>query len=308
MKRITKLLVLCMAAALLLTGCMMGDKTTGGTHVRNAQNQLGLKGIYLYGFNVMYMGDALTAFAMPLYRSREDPTNLRLLALEKLEEVPGWHVEPVEAARVTEIMKACCPEATLFPAEDSRFEAWYFRQGKEYPETLPSKLAEGDWTLGFFDVDAGLWLHMDSEAAHGPVDDLPLAEIGIEGMEVGSYAAIRQEGPISITSLILPEGVRSSLLNSKMGWEKGEQTHREIVRMLNGTQEEAWPQIYPAADMVFDQWMLVDDRSEAPLSYEWRAYAYPEALKEKGISYTRDWLLALYDRETGQLVIYEYKE
>lgn len=301
------LCLLCVVLALLTSCSLLQESTPAAARVAQAKAALGLQGISVYDdLNAIYMGDAVTAFAMPRYLSRNNPVDLRAAAMEKLQYAPGWHAEAVKGEQVTALLAACCPELALFPAADEVFEAWYFCVDGEYPETLPRDDPESVWTLGFFDMDAGYWLHIDGESGMSATDDLPFAETGIQGMELGEMPVARQEGPIAITALTLPEAARASFLRNAPGWVSGEIHQSEIARLMNRTQEEAWPQLYPAAGVTFDRWCWVD-RSGGKV-FDWNTSAFPEALRAQGIQDSRNWLLAMVDVESGLLVFYEYDQ
>lgn len=275
-------LVLLMALCLLLAGCdvlTLFAREPEDVRVTGAREALGLKGVSLYDFNAIHMGEGLSAFCMPHYFSREDPRNLREEALEKLRTLPGWHVEEVDAAQVTALMKACCSGAALFPLEGVSFQAWFCEMGGECPETIPGKMT-GRWTLGFFCKEEGWWLCLNGE-----------------GYKLGDSAPMQQAGPIAITAAYQPA--------DDGPWNEGEITRDELVRLMDRTQEEAWPQLYPAAGIVFDRWRW-EDRSGGK-AFGWNEAAFPQALQNAGIQDSRDWVLTLYDEETGLQVRYEYK-
>jgi len=270
-------------------------------HMEQARAALSLDGIMLYDFNAMWMGDAFTAFTMPQYRSRGDTEDLRMLALAELSARPGWHVEAVDAAQVTSLLRVYCPELMLFPAADTVYEAWFFQQGREYPQNLPSSMPKGTWTLGFFDADDGVWLHLDSESVLASSEG-----IHTEGYIMGDVLTLKQNGPISLTCIRWPEVVDAAFAEMDAAWNHTAITGAELARLMDATQEEVWPRLYPEADIVFDCWVW-EDRSDGK-AYEWNTRAFPSALREAGITDTRDWLLTLVDRETGMIVTYQYSE
>ena len=275
-------LVLLMALCLLLAGCdvlTLFAREPEDVRVTRAREELGLNGVILYDFNAIHMGEGLSAFCMPHYFSREDPRDLREEALEKLRAIPGWHVEEVDAARVTALMQACCPGAALFQMEGVAFQAWFCEMDGEYPETMPDDLT-GQWTLGFFCKEAGWWLCMNEK-----------------GCELGKIVPMQQVGPIAITAAYQPAGDGP--------WNEGEITRDELVRLMARTQEEVCPQLYPAAGIVFDRWCW-EDRSGGK-TFDWNTPAFPQALQNAGIQDSRDWVLTLYDEETGLQITYEYK-
>lgn len=281
--RKVRMICILLAACLQLTGCSVLMNVTGtplDARVRAAREALGLEGTILYDFNAIYMGDALTAFCMPQYRSHEDHRDLRKEALERLWTVPGWHVETLDAEQVTAVMRTLCPGATLFPNEGVSFQAWFCEQDGEYPETIPDSMNGESWTLGFYAMEEGWWLYLNDK-----------------GGDMGENARLQQAGPIAISAACqLPDGGP---------WNMGEITREELIRLMDWTQEEAWPQLYPAAGIVFDRWRW-EDRSGGK-QFGWNTPAFPQVLKNAGIQDSRDWVLTLYDEETGLQVRYEYK-
>ena len=276
-------MLLLLTLCLLLAGCdvlTLFAREPEDNRVTGAREALGLKGFILYDFNAIHMGEGLSAFCMPHYYSREDPRDLREEALEKLRTLPGWHAEEVDAAQVTALMQACCPGAALFPMEGVSFQAWYCEVDGENPETIPYELAGDSWTLGFFCKKAGWWLCLNEK-----------------GRELGKTVPMQQTGPIAITAAYQPA--------DDGPWSEGEITRDELVRLMARTQEEVWPQLYPAAGIVFDRWRW-EDRSGGK-TFDWNTPAFPQALKNAGIQDSRDWVLTLYDEETGLQITYEYK-
>lgn len=282
MRNICKTLLL-LTLCLLLSGCdvlTLLARDPEDARLTGAREALGLEGISLYDFNAIHMGDGLSAFCMPHYFSREEPRDLRAEALDKLCTTPGWHVEPVDAAQVTALMQACCPGAALFPMEGVSFQAWFCEMDGKYPETIPGEIAGDSWTLGFFDMDNGWWLYISDR-----------------GCELGENTPMQQAGPIAITAAYQPA--------DDGPWNEGAITRDELVRLMNRTQEEVWPQLYPAAGIVFDRWRW-EDRSDGK-TFAWNGEAFPQALQNAAIQDSRDWVLTLYDEETGLQVRYEYK-
>lgn len=276
--KVLLLLTLC----LLLAGCDVLTRFARepeDARVTGAREALGLEGVSLYDFNAIHMGEGLSAFCMPHYYSREDPRDLREEALEKLRTLPGWHVEEVDAAQVTALMQAFCPGAALFPMEGVSFQAWFCEMDGEYPETIPGETT-GQWTLGFFCKEAGWWLCMNER-----------------GCELGESVPMQQVGPIAVTAAYQPA--------DDGPWNEGEITRDELVRLMARTQEEVCPQLYPAAGIVFDRWRW-EDRSGGK-AFDWNTSAFPQALLNAGIQDSRDWVLTLYDEETGLQITYEYK-
>ena len=108
---------------------------------------------------------------------------------------------------------------------------------------------------------------------------------------------MQQVGPIAVTAAYQPadDGL----------WNEGEITRDELVRLMARTQEEVWPQLYPAAGIVFDRWCW-EDRSGGKV-FDWNTPAFPQALQNAGVQDSRDWVLTLYDEETGLQITYEYK-
>jgi len=272
--------LLCLLTALLTASCA---PHSDGLQAERAA--LHLAGIPLYDFNAIRTGDGLTAFAMPHYFSREDPTDLRLLALERLETTQGWHVEAVPAQTVSALIRACHPEIPLFPADDAVFEAWYFREGSAFPNTLPNCKPNNIWTLGFFDADAAWWLCMDSS--------------GHSTGYVSGDSVVTQAGPVAIAATCVSPEANPCPKESE--WVMGCITQPELARLMRATQEEAWPQLYPDASVTFDRWRWEDRIGVMPgRGSPW----LPQALQEAGITDSRSWVLSLIDEDTGLLIRY----
>lgn len=141
---------------LLLNGCSATEQEC----VMRARAALGLEGISLRHDHAQHTDSTLTVLTTAKYYSHNDLTNLRQAALVKLSAAPGWHMEPVEAARVDALVCEYCPGIKW--ESSATYEAWYFCANGEYPDTIPCEIPLGSWTLGLFDVDEGIWLCMDN--------------------------------------------------------------------------------------------------------------------------------------------------
>ena len=265
------LLLLLLAAALLLA------------HVRASVSAdlsaLNLPSVQVYRDMAMRSGEGFHAFVMPWYRSREDPTDLRQLALAEMLNAPGWHVEPVDAAALWRLSDA---ELPLQPESGTTCEAWFYRQDGAYPTALPAMRPEGKWTAAVFDVDTGVF-YLLTEDSVCSVGDWSPAEIDLGALAAdwGHFPVITQTGNIRLTALTIPAGCRDyaeARMAASADWHEVSVPRAEFVALMNAVQEEVWPMLYPAADVTFD----VRYRQDADES-----------------------VVAWYDRETGLLVICE---
>lgn len=276
MKKCLKI-ILCALLSVVCVVCAAGIGLWA--MVRSVDRQIGadlsalnLPGVWVYRDMAMQSGEGFSAFVMPHYKSHNDPVDLRQEALDAMASAEGWHVEAVTAAALEELLRCCQVSVPLHPAADAVYDAWFFRHEDAYPTALPLERPSGQWTLCFFDRDNGTYITLteaetaqdaDALALRSP-EMLPLSALGLEVLQgrLGVLPILQQEPPLRLTALLVPDGLRgqfASQIAASGAWHEGNVSSGEFSAQLERMQEEVWPCLYPAADVVFDWcWQELD--------------------------------------------------
>ena len=234
----------------------------------------------------------LTAFVMPQYDNHVDNTDLRAGLMALAAGTDGWHVEAVFAADYA----ARIPAEAAFLLPDATFDAWF----------------ESAEDMAFFDQESGLFVHLREGEAPKPgtvrADKLTIPHDGyVYTME--THGGFHGDGT-TFYSLIIPEEKRVAFgetLNDHTDWHKGMVTHAVYTELLRCFYE--CPELLPSDDLVFDQWCYVDTYARAhPNEAPDREIhpRFPAVMREYGARFSQNWLVALYDADTGLFIFYEF--
>lgn len=238
---------------------------------------LNLPSVEVYRDLYMQCGDGFFAYVMPWYESRSNPGDLRADAMQAIFSAEGWHAEPVTATALNELLMICQTSTPLHPAPDAVYDAWFFRHEGACPAALPTQRPAGKWTLCFFDQDNGTFITLTDAAILQDASELPLQAFALEGLPLGYVPILQQETPFSLKAFEMPSSLRPDVLQrlSFSLWQASRITCSDFSRQLECMQEEVWPCLYPASEVIFD-WCFQQDK-----------------------------LHALYDPDTGLFIYYE---
>ncbi len=240
-------------------------------------------------YDLLLMDDALTAGTLFQYDNRVDNTDLWSLFMATAQTAEGWHVAPVSPAEFAEAL----PEGAAFLLPAGDFDAWYAKDG----------------VRAWFDADTGLFVHLDGDTLrthHSTVFGVNVYDAATWAMD--THGGFHGDGD-AFRALIVPQGQRAGLV-SAMGkndsWHESPITQAEYVAMTAHFYSP--PDLYPAADVVFDWWVWSDDYyKQYGEPWAWtRPCDFPQAMENAGACHTGNWSVALYDEETGLLIYYEY--
>lgn len=280
-----KKLILAFFAALMLLLLALGLMLVQvRTNIWADLSALNLPGVHVYRDMAMHSGEGFHAFVMPWYRSREDPTDLRQLALADMMMALGWHVEPVDASALWGLSDA---ELPLQPASGTVCDAWFLRVNDVYPAAWPAARPDGQWTAALFDADTGVF-YLLTEKTVGSTGEWSPISVGLGSLAAdwGHFPVITQSGKTRLTALTIPAGCRAyaeAKMAASADWHESSVPRDEFVRLMGFMQEEVWPQLLPPEGTDFDvQLQQGPDKTNHRL-----------------------WRDAWYDRESGLLVICE---
>lgn len=236
----------------------------------------------------------LTAFVMPKYDNHMDNTDLRAGVIAHAATADGWRVEPVTAQDYA----ACLPAAAAFLLPDATFDAWFESAG----------------TRSFFDQESGLLVHLhtDRQPHAGSVraDKLTIPHNGFV-YETETHGGLLGDGT-TYRAFIVPEEHRPALekaLAAHADWHAGAITRAEYIHLHNH-EFYSVPGLYPAHDVTFDRWCYVNTYARAHpdfvSEYNPDNSDFPAVMQQVGARPAGNWLLALYDADTGLFIYYEY--
>ena len=262
-------------------------------HAEAALRETGLTAYTEYAtWHDLTIDGTLTAFVMPKYDNHVDNTDLRAGLMALAADTDGWHVEAVSAADYA----ARIPAEAAFLLPDATFDAWF--ESAEY--------------MAFFDQESGLFVHLREGEAPKPgtvrADKLTIPHDGyVYTME--THGGFHGDGT-TFYALITPEEKRvtfEATLNDHTDWHKGMVTHAEYTELLRCFYE--CPELLPADDLVFDQWCYVDTYARSHPNEAPDRDVHPRfsaVMREAGARFSQNWLIALYDVDTGLFIYYEY--
>ena len=236
--------------------------------------------------------DCMTIFEIAEYDNHVDNTDLRAGLMALAAGTDGWHVESVSAADYA----ARIPAEAAFLLPDVTFDARF----------------ESADDMAFFDQESGLFVHLHKGEMPKPgtvrADKLTVPHNGyVYTME--THGGFHGDGS-TFYALIIPEEKRvifEETLNNPIDWHKGMVTHTEYAELLHFFYE--CPELLPSDDLVFDQWCYVDTYARAhPNEAPDRNIhpRFPAVMQEVGAHFSQNWLVALYDADTGLFIYYQY--
>lgn len=240
-------------------------------------------------------GCGVRAFHISEYDNHEEQTDLHALLLSCAGEAEGWTVAPVTAA---EYAAQLPPEmAFLLPKEGLVFEASY-RQGN---------------TAAFFDDETGLFLCFLPGKTSG-ARQIKAAGLTVSTggwmYEMDTHAGFFGDG-YAFKACIVPAEERAALkaaISAHADWHEGSIFQAEYAR-LHQTFYKV-PELYPAADTVFDAWYYVDDFARQHPDFEPSVSLsnapFPAVMQEAGAVLSGNWTVAFYDADTGLFIFYEF--
>lgn len=236
--------------------------------------------------------DCMTIFEIAEYDNHVDNTDLHAGLMALAAETDSWHVEPITAADYA----ARIPAEAAFLLPDVTFDAWFESAG----------------TCSFFDQDSGLFVHLceDETPQAGTVraDKLTVPHNGFV-YEMETHGGLHGDGT-TFYALIVPEEQRADFeaqLTAHTDWREGTVTQEEYAVLQNCFYE--YPGLLPSDDVTFDWWSHVDTyaRSHPDEEPDFDVHAnYPAVMRESGARWSTNWLVALYDADTGLFIYYEY--
>ncbi len=284
-------------ATLLVTG-FQEEWNSRKAPAENTLNSLGLNAYAQYAPpDHLTIGDSLAAFTMFKYDNREDNTDLHAGIMAHAVTADGWHTDPVSAAAYAACLHRTLPEAAfLFPEDSLAFDAWYQAESGE---------------MGFFDQDTGLTVWFDPSAQPAPgsirADRLTVPHNGyVYTME--THGGFHGDGT-TFYALIVPEEKRAAFeqtISSHADWHDGTVTHAEYAVLQSCFSE--CPELLPSADVTFDWWSHVDAyaRSHPDEEPDFDVHPdFPAVMREAGARWSLNWLVALYDVDTGLFIYYQ---
>ena len=241
------------------------------------------------------IGDTFAVFELPRYDNHIDNTDLWAGIMIHAASSPTWHVEPVPADEYAALLKTYRPEAAfLFPAGIT-FDAWH----------------QSENTFAFFDQDNGLMVYLRTDC-QPPAGVFHAGKLTIPHngfmYELETPLRLRGDG-ISFRAFIVPEEQRATLeetLSAHADWHMGTVTQEEYAVLQKCFYES--PSLLPAADMTFDWWSHVDTYARVHPDEEpvFDVHPqYPAVMREAGARWSLNWLVALYDPDTGLFIYYE---
>ncbi|MBE5809918.1 MAG: hypothetical protein E7318_03180 [Clostridiales bacterium] len=264
-------------------------------HAEAALRETGLTAYTEYAtWHDLTIDGTLTAFVMPKYDNHVDNTDLRAGLMALAAGTDGWHVEAVSAADYA----ARIPAGAAFLLPDVTFDAWF----------------ESAEDMAFFDQESGLFVHLrEGEAPKSGTiraDKLAVPHDGyVYTME--THGGLLGDGT-TYQALIVPEEKRTTLeatLSAHGDWHAGAVTHAEYVQ-LHDHEFYSLPELYPADDVIFDWWCYVNtytrDHPDFVSEYTPDNSDFPAVMRAAGARPAGNWLIALFDPDTGLFIYYEY--
>lgn len=247
----------------------------------------------------------LTAFVMPKYDNHVDNTNLWAGIMAHAASHGNWAVSAVTADEYATLLNAHLPEAAfLHPAADVTFDAKYVNM----TGSTPAELA-------FFDQDTGLMIYLCTyvqQPRTGSIraDKLTVPHNGYV-YELETHGGFLGDGT-TYRAFIVPEAERTSLeatLAAHADWHAGAITRAEYIHLHNH-EFYSVPGLYPTDDVTFDWWCYVNTYARAHPDfvpeYTPDNSDFPAVMRESGARPGGNWLVALYDADTGLFIYYEY--
>ncbi len=217
-----------------------------------------------------------------------------------LDGTEGWHNVSVSTSEYICQVKLLSPEAAfLLPADDTFFD---MRR-----DTAPTQTT-------WYDVESELLIHLDLQKAPSSgrikLDAFSVPHNGYV-YELETHGGFFGDGT-TYQAFIVPEAERPALeatLAAHADWHEGSITHAEYVT-LHDREFYGLPSLYPAADVTFDWWCYVDTFARNNPNFESDYIPdnsnFPAVMRENGARPSGNWLVALYDADSGLFIFYQY--
>lgn len=217
-----------------------------------------------------------------------------------LDSTEGWNKVSVTAAEYSRQLQEMVPDAAfLMPASDVVFDL--------HRLTSPHQVT-------WYDIDSELLIHVNLQKTPKSgtmrLDTFAIPHNGYM-YELETHGGFFGDGTTH-QALIVPEAERPTLeatLAAHADWHEGSITHAEYVTLHDREFYEV-PQLYPAADATFDWWCYVDTFARNNPDFESDYIPdnsdFPAVMRENGARPSGNWLVALYDADTGLFIFYQY--
>lgn len=217
-----------------------------------------------------------------------------------LDGTEDWHNVSVSTSEYIHQVKTLAPEADfLLPAADTVFDM--------QRDATPTQTT-------WYDVDSELLIHLNLQKSPSSgrikLDTFSVPHNGYV-YELETHGGFFGDGT-TYQALIVPEAERPALedtLAAHADWHEGSITHAEYVTLHDREFYEV-PQLYPAVDVTFDWWCYVDtfarNNPDFESSYIPDSCNFPAVMRENGARPSGNWLVALYDADTGLFIFYQY--
>lgn len=244
-------------------------------------------------YHSMTVDNCMTIFELAAYDNHVDNTDLRAGLVALAASTDGWHV----SALTPEEYAARIPADAAFLRPDATFDAWF----------------ESTEDMAFFDQETGLFVRLrkNETPKSGTVraDKLTVPHNGFV-YEMETHGGFHGDGS-TYYALIVPEEERAALeatLSAHADWHNTTISCGDYLVMHDRMFFEV-PPLYPDEGTDFEWWSYVDtyarqyhEKEEGSGSND----CFPAAMQELGAHFSMNWLVALYDADTGLFIYYEY--
>ena len=276
----------------------------------NAESALRETGLTAYTeyatWHDLTIDGVITAFELPKYDNHVDNTNLwaGVMSLAAAHH-NHWQVESVTAGEYISLLKTHLPEAAfLYPAADLVFDA----KCVNMTGSTPAELA-------FFDQDTGLMIYLCTYVQQPQTGSITADKLSVPHngyvYETETHGGFLGDGT-TYRAFIVPEAERASLeatLAAHADWHAGAITRAEYIHLHNH-EFYSVPGLYPTDDVTFDWWCYVNTYARAHpdfvSEYTPDNSDFPAVMQQAGARPAGNWLVALYDPDTGLFIYYEY--
>ena len=240
----------------------------------------------------------LTVFQMPSYNNHTEEFNLHEGIMDSIESLPGWQKTAVTAEDYAALLTAAHPDAAFLLPRDITFDARF----------------EAENELALFDCDTGLMIELltgiQPKAGQLSLMGLTIPHNGYM-YQLETHGGIHGDGD-SYRACIIPEGERASfvkVLEDHADWHRGAVSPVEYAT-LHRDCFHATPELLPHADAAFDWWCWVDtyarNRQDKDSAFAPNNHSLPAVMRDAGAyANSLNWLVALYDEDTGLFIYYE---
>lgn len=282
---------------LLFTGISMEDEALNNS-AEQALTELQLTQIVQHATSRdLTIEGVMTVFPVYQYDYVDNDVHAALMA--HLATAEGWQTGTMASNIFSQQLADLHPGAAfLLPEDKITFDAWY----------------TGADTLACFDRDSSLFFHLSKGATPSP------GEIKTDGLtvphngylyELETHSGFFGDGE-TYRACIVPDDARPALeaaLAAHSDWQEGIITREEYIH-LHTYEFWAVPHLFPAEAVTFDWWCYVDTYARAHPDFE-SEYTpdnsdFPAVMRQAGARPGSNWLVALYDADTGLFIYYQY--